>query len=107
MKTKHTPGPWTPIDDGQGISFVIDSEDRSIAEVMWDNALGPKLGEEHYANGYLIAAAPELLEVAYIAMNACNVLVSECNLAGELTAANIWQTKLNKVRMVIARAEGA
>lgn len=51
------------------------------------------------------ALVDDLIEVAYIAMNACNVLVSECRLHDELTAADIWQAKLIKAQAAIRLAE--
>jgi hypothetical protein len=61
----HTPGPWyldfdNPIDDTY--ASISAPTHKSLAEVVWcfddDDEQSPELE----ANGYLIAAAPELLE---------------------------------------------
>lgn len=50
----HTPGPWSASESG----FVYDAKHHQIAEVFSGSNWAMQ------ANGLLIAAAPELLEVA-------------------------------------------
>jgi len=62
-ETKHTPGPWT----FDGEELVSDAEDWDVAYLA--RFMNPGYSSE--ANGYLLAAAPELLEaceasVAYL-----------------------------------------
>ena len=66
MTTKHTPGPWTigNGDDLQEGHVSIDALDHgALAQVVWkmiDDDHSPRCE----ANARLIAAAPELLEIA-------------------------------------------
>lgn len=59
MTTKHTPGPWTYLNDN-GVKR-IDSKQGLIT--LLDNAFGEYLHDsvENDANANLIAAAPDLL----------------------------------------------
>lgn len=59
-----TPGPWTVRDE-----LTIDSAEHTIARVSFDPLLMDDAGEESAANAQLIAAAPDLLEVARLAAN--------------------------------------
>jgi len=60
----HTPGPWAIA--GEEHANVILSEDFVIADVyaFKKGEAGPRTDEEGEANARLIAAAPDLLEVA-------------------------------------------
>jgi hypothetical protein len=57
---KHTPGPWT-LDD----ELEIYGDGKEIAR----SVLGIGTWEENFANANLMAAAPELLEVAKMVVN--------------------------------------
>lgn len=60
MKTKHTPGPWNFIEQGDPDEFVLlANEHRWVIALRMNGEL--RL-EEEIANASLIAAAPELLE---------------------------------------------
>lgn len=54
MKAEHTKGPWA---HRNGRIFQVDNENLTIANVA--RAFD---GDYSHANGYLLAAAPELLE---------------------------------------------
>ncbi len=63
MTDKHTPGPWTAEHHPKGGYGVKTSDFHHwrVAEVMMDGSLD---ATEAHANARLIAAAPELLNVA-------------------------------------------
>ena len=102
-KTKHTPGPWeigALLGDPDGKSYEYPTiyrrnEDGSttyVADIM--GALSPPA----WPNAYLIAAAPDLLEV-------CEVLLKA---APELWGDDIekWPRLMDRVEAAIAKAEG-
>lgn len=60
-EARHTPGPWTLSDDYDTV-FGGPPDDRG--SVMVANIAGDADDPENEANARLIAAAPELLEVA-------------------------------------------
>lgn len=62
MEAKHTPGPWT---HRNGRIFATDRENLTIA-----NVARAADGDYSPANGQLIAAAPELLDVTRLALEA-------------------------------------
>jgi hypothetical protein len=62
MSATHTPGPWHS-DDLRG--FVVAPAGETVAIVCFPAACGMEQGD---ANGHLIAAAPELLRVARLAL---------------------------------------
>ena len=63
MRNKHTDGPW--IFDSFDRGCIIDGEGIFIAELSNEDEEGfiEEDPERHMANGELIAAAPELLEI--------------------------------------------
>lgn len=70
METKHTPGPWSCCQEEHGVPYLrvrgtVIGERYKIANVLLDPYCdSPCASEEAKANARLIAAAPELLEVA-------------------------------------------
>lgn len=58
----HTPGPWefTPLvcDDDRGMGYIVDSNGREISH----HGTSERWKHENLANGYFIAAAPDLLK---------------------------------------------
>lgn len=60
MKVAHTPGLWHARQAGTVFEVVVDA--RSGGQTLI--AQVPMFGERNYANAHLIAAAPDLLEVA-------------------------------------------
>jgi hypothetical protein len=59
MTTKHTPSPWNCYTKGSDI-YVEDAKENGIANIRRNFDLH---FNEKMANAYLIAAAPELLEI--------------------------------------------
>ena len=60
-KSKHTPGPWTSMEDTDGAILLktkCRGSFRSIAVIPAE----PRISEYDWANAQLIAAAPEMLE---------------------------------------------
>lgn len=71
MKTKHTPGPWQYDTDGHFVSVSMDAS-KMICDIRgwgWLKNMGhQKAVETQIANAKLIAAAPELLNAALMAI---------------------------------------
>ncbi len=62
--SKHTPGPWLPLDGELSGMIIADSPDHPVAEVRgwgWLQKKGKAGEEEQDANLRLIAAAPDML----------------------------------------------
>jgi hypothetical protein len=59
MTTKHTPAPWNCYTKGSDI-YVEDAKENGIANIRRNFDLP---FNEKMANAYLIAAAPDLLEI--------------------------------------------
>jgi hypothetical protein len=107
--SKHTPGPWKVVRDGNplsaGIVAVIEhSPDRHIA-VEEDHFGGPWCAPDTWeANARLIAAAPELLEAL---REACRLYAEYGLVAGHVEgdplAVGRW---IGAARAAIAKAEG-
>ena len=78
MSNKHTPGPWH-IDENYHTSInngPANLPHKHIAMVNFFNSRNPLdrvNEEEHQANVYLIAAAPELLEELEKVVNGCEI----------------------------------
>lgn len=66
MEFKHTPAPWSVIDNGFFFDIKADCDYSSLADVCGSQCIhdNNKHNEDGtaYANACLIAAAPELLE---------------------------------------------
>lgn len=100
MTTTHTPGPWIPHwNMGDGERHWIVPADQLECRVASVEAWAPTDGDmeaEGKANARLLAAAPDLLEVAkqFMQMNRPRPRISELNRVFELA------------RKAIAKAEG-
>jgi hypothetical protein len=70
----HTPGPWTFKAADERFRRVFDRE--CVFEVGWPNAsIGVAVIPAHEANARLIAAAPELLAAAQVALSVLEVVM--------------------------------
>lgn len=108
--SKHTPGPWLLLGTKK-VTFPMRSTDCSKGTWRYEPACGD--GSFHYsedaeaemeANAHLIAAAPELLSVAKLAL-----LITEINLHDpmQLILLNVQLGNLAALaKIVIAKAEG-
>jgi hypothetical protein len=65
MAAKHTPGPWTVQPYGDGDSLVIHSDGNTRVCFMATPGDSPRAFPKIEANARLIAAAPDLLDVAW------------------------------------------
>lgn len=94
MERRHTPGPW-----GDQNKTVLIRGATWLGHANWDDA-------EAKANARLIAAAPDLLDVAY----ATRKLVSEAASVGFNYTDGDWADRIyaNQARLsaAIAKAEG-
>lgn len=92
---KHTPGPWTQLDQEHAISIV--SAGIVIADVFKpdDNCVSPPMSET-LDNARLIAAAPDLLK----ALEEVARWDEESGIEDE------WPVVMENVRQAIAKAEG-
>lgn len=98
IKASHTPGPWSIVDGGEGISSPeqgVRVVNQLQGHVCSPNNRGDD-GSEAMANANLIAAAPELLEAARLAL-------SEFEISTETIPCDCHMLEL---RRAIAKAEG-
>lgn len=95
---KHTPGPWIAFGGGMGDTRIVAAVgSRAAGKLICDCAFTHALeGAEFQANAQLIAAAPDLLDIAREAYDYLSTIVEN--------RANL--TWLAKVRDAIAKAEG-
>lgn len=98
QKTKHTPGPWSVLDE-ENRTYVIDAEDCTVAIIPMDRTPG----NTERADAALISAAPEMLEALDIALSA----LSDVNLASSNDAVrkSVYFAH-SKVSAVIEKAKG-
>jgi hypothetical protein len=92
--SEHTPGPWH-VKDFDGDQIMVRGE-RSMPAVC--------TGPDRWANARLIAAAPELLEAAKLALD-----IAEEWISSELSGTGFYEedmAELQPVRDAIAKAEG-
>jgi len=110
--SKHTPGPWTYYwyEKNQRThvgEFGITEETRGYSFPL---TMGGKRDSGYAktaeANARLIAAAPDLLEAARIAANACDILATESADSDDTEHAEIWRRKAARARAAIAKATG-
>ena len=90
-KAAHTPGPWKW---SFGTYVIKSDEGRIIARTNIEH------NEENADNARLIAAAPDLLNVAYVALGAFSAMVED---DPKDVYAKTW---LKDVKAAIAKAEG-
>lgn len=91
--SKHTAGPW---EYQKGACDII-TKDKWIADIKW-------LSSEDDANGFLIAAAPELLEALKRALE-----WGESEIHNEYDGASMLKERLAELdflRAAISKAEG-
>lgn len=69
--SKHTPGPWRSAD------FAVYADDERTSQLVCQLSSGWTL-EQDQANGRLIAAAPELLDVAKRALKCLEEYQPNC-----------------------------
>lgn len=103
-KAKHTPGPWDVYAGNEGHPVIHSPEFEKYAGggiigIAETRTVGEK--EMEQANARLIAAAPELLEVAEILSDALGYLQSD----GEIPAA-YWKVLREKSCAAIRKAKG-
>lgn len=116
-EAKHTPGPWR-VEEGTtliwgdcnpddtttyGMGYPI-AECRMTPSASW--AKGPKKYEEAEANARLIAAAPDLFEVATLFASSLEYLIALDRKKGDDEGASMKGITLNVVRAALAKAEG-
>jgi hypothetical protein len=68
--SKHTPGPWT-IDTYPRTAINAGTKHIAMVNFYKSNGDADVFGQEHESNARLIAAAPDLLEVAIACREAC------------------------------------
>ena len=119
----HTPGPWRPVTDAQGICGLMHPTKPGVAIACLSACHSPLNGyveddtqpigrPEREANGRLIAAAPELLEAlrraeaALVAAFRSNVARNLCDSEQEYESAIASHVVIGLCRAAIAKAEG-
>ncbi|MHC3750731.1 hypothetical protein ACYKDZ_17825 [Stutzerimonas stutzeri] len=97
--TKHTPGPW--LVEGRTV-YALNDDGYNRFSALVQDAHTP--GDELEANARLIAAAPDLLEAAELALEVAEGWIHDqldgTGIAGEALG------KLDSVRAAIAKARG-
>lgn len=93
--TKHTPKPWQ-FSTGHPTLTVYDGNGQAIADV---HGYGARTLEENGANGYLIAAAPEMLEALKANVGSCPHCIGNPMVTSHTKACQL-------ARNAIAKAEG-
>lgn len=83
MDTKHTPGPWraewtTRRAEGEERGWHVFEEENTDDGMLIE--LPDQYGDNHEANARLIAAAPELLEVARMTVTHIENIQENCPL---------------------------
>ena len=119
-QVSHTPMPWRPTEDAQGICGLMHPTKKGVAVAWFSDCheplkgfVGdqdddePKLGRpERQANAYLIMAAPEMLEALRTVSKNIEDLGNdeETPCTSEMFELLVsWQSKIG---LVIAKAEG-
>ena len=97
--SKHTPEPWTAIDDRRGVWEIIHAGDM-LAQI-WRCRPGCDGDLPAEANARLIAAAPELFAVCNEALMAMGEDGANADTGHPFRS--VWE----KCRTVIAKAEGS
>jgi len=80
----HTPGPWT-LDPGECVVYDVPVK-LGVAKVLTFAGTA----EEHLANGYLIAAAPQLLFACKELFSDRELFSSLSRVYGEERAGTLW-----------------
>ena len=93
-ETKHTPGPWETLPDGDTFFIRVSDKAKPIAKLTWACIRRAELK----ANARLIAAAPELLEALEDAL-ACLERLEDKDGAYRVTC-------IQQCKQAIAKAKG-
>lgn len=102
-KDKHTPGPWTLIDEWT--TEIVDADERHIAYVNCNENEGQQRpDEEATANATLITAAPDILQGLRRAVECLDVVIDDLQAAGLSKAAQSVIDDRNSFRILIAKA---
>ena len=119
MNTKFTKGPWIICDgDSTDSSDLITTNYRSvennivpIAEI--ETEFDGIIGTEQEANAHLIAAAPDMYEMAESLSHELNMAIDEINTMRDihnkdnLTPADHWDKEsLHEAQLTLAKARG-
>lgn len=110
MTNKHTPGPWSGTINSKG-TFCVQAEDANskfdVAYCAPMNEDGPRKAAREFANGRLIAAAPDLLAAlkGVASSYTSGSEVSHLPYLGTGTRGDI-ESKWRAVLAAIAKAEG-
>ena len=101
-ETKHTPGPWHIHTEPQPHGCPIVGNGRGLMLAMLSHSVNyPNQRDEANANARLIAAAPDLLEKAQVAMAACERMTEQY---GDVAFGVDFVTLGNALRAAIAKA---
>ena len=94
METKHTPGPWKLIEQGDANMYgMVTAGNRWIINFQQNGEL---MSETELANARLMAAAPELLEALISAKN----LIGSFRLKKDPPSQQVWE----QIESVIKKA---
>jgi len=100
--SKHTPGPWKIRNDITKDTLICSENKTIICGIHQKNL---NILSETKANAQLIAAAPELLDIAEYSLKIVENLPCECDSYNGFTCKkHEWERKL---RLVINKAEGS
>jgi hypothetical protein len=104
MSAEYTPGPWKVV-DGHYPSFKgVTGPSFTISVVMWATDLTEADYQKRNADLHLIAAAPDLLEAAELALQSAESWIYD-QLDGTSSLESAL-AKLDPVRAAIAKATG-
>lgn len=116
MAAQHTPGPWTfklssvtasaPAGERWPVHIAHICANHVQPHHRFKSKITRVIGSVDIANAHLIAAAPELLDLAKLFERVANHEVKLAVAAGDSEAANLRGLTLAQVRAVIAKAEG-
>lgn len=110
MKATHTLGPWSIFDDPERSAVEIQAPNAAksqIALVSKWRLSGPSSQDEAAANVHLIAAAPDLLEVAKHFEACIEFEMAASRREGDDEGVRLKTISLNLTRAAIAKATGA
>jgi hypothetical protein len=96
MTSKHTPGPWT-VDGPAHNQIVWSAPEHRVCFLAHSNGDQP---ERDFANGQLIAAAPDLLDAAQV----CDQFLDHLKNSWEVC--HHTQAMMDKLKAAISKAEG-
>lgn len=101
---QHTPAPWTTFDtDGRATDDPAVFAGKHCLAVVYANDLPRK---QAVANTHLMAAAPDLLDLARDYRGAVDFYARKDEKGGDLESANLKRLTLARVDAIIAKAEG-